>query len=227
VVGRCTPWDPGTPRRLVCQSARDGGCCSLCPSILVLTGGLAGLWRHCRGGAATGNVFSSLAPAPARQLWPVKLDSVMVRERIQGNLPTVLVPVGKEVLAARMWLHRAPKMAARDVMHSWILTSHLPPPRLSSHGPARFGLSPALPSVPPAPPAMPSSSVCSGNASAPSLGALKRLNVPFLFRYLRAYAWQRRPTPPLIELAEIDQLMVGIKISTSPATHTSPLPQSI
>jgi hypothetical protein len=95
------------------------------------------------------------------------------------------------VLAARMWLHRAPKMAARDVMHSWNLTSHLPPPRLSSHGPARFGLSPALPSVPPAPPAMPSSSVCSGNASAPSFGALKRLNVPFLFRYLRAYAWQR------------------------------------
>ena len=165
--------------------------------------------------------FRLWPPAPARQLWPVKLDSVMGRERgEQGNL-------GKEVLAARMWLHGAPKMAARDVMHSWNLTSHLPPPRLSSHGPARFGLSPALPSLPPAPPAMPASSVCSGNASVPSLGALKRINVPFLFRYLRAYAWRRGPTPPLIELAEIDQLMVGIKISTSPATHTSPLPQPI
>ena len=188
-------------------------------SILVLTGGLAGLWRHCRGGAATGNVFSSLAPSPCT-------STVACQTRFGDGEGTGAARQLRQGGARRSHVAAQGTENGCTRCHAF-LEPHLPPPRLSSHGPARFGLSPALPSLPPAPPAMPASSVCSGNASVPSLGALKRINVPFLFRYLRAYAWRRGPTPPLIELAEIDQLMVGIKISTSPATHTSPLPQPI
>lgn len=181
--------------------------------------GLAGLRRHCKGGAATGNVF---APSPCT-------STMACQTRFgdgDGEHGMRCSPLACGCTVHRKLLHA---MSCHGTPHPQVTLDSWDLPGRPRSRPLCFGVSRSLPSSPTSSPpsSMPSSSVCGGNASAASLGALKRLNVPFLFRYLRAHAWQHGPTPPLIELAEIDQLMVGIKIPTSPTTHTSPLPQSI
>lgn len=97
---------PGTPRRLVCQSARDGGCCS---SILVLTGGWQGSgralatlqgWRRHRKRLCPQPLHVNCALSNSIRRWGWGADG----------------GARHEVLAARMWLHSAPRIAARDVM---------------------------------------------------------------------------------------------------------------